>query len=89
MNFKLLRALLLDNENQGVVNYKAKGLSIGLDKGYIKDISQKAFFPFSDFIKEYLFSPLGITVEVNAFFRNKEEQLAWYKEKNVGGLVAD
>lgn len=42
-----------------------------------------------DFATEYLFSLLGINVEGNVVFRNKEEQLAWYKEKNVRGWVAD
>lgn len=42
-----------------------------------------------DFSTEYLFSPLGIQVEGNVVFRNNEEQLAWYKEKNVRGWVAD
>ena len=42
-----------------------------------------------DFATEYLFSPLGIHVKGNIVFRNKEEQLAWYKEKNVSGWVAD
>lgn len=42
-----------------------------------------------DFATEYLFSPLGINVEGNVVFRNKEEQLAWYKEKNIRGWVAD
>lgn len=42
-----------------------------------------------DFATEYLFSPLEITVGSNIAFRNKEEQLAWYKEKNVRGWVAD
>ncbi|MBD7913391.1 serine hydrolase domain-containing protein [Clostridium cibarium] len=42
-----------------------------------------------DFATEYLFSPLEIDVEGNVIFRNKEEQLAWYKEKNVRGWVAD
>ncbi|MDF2544070.1 MAG: beta-lactamase [Herbinix sp.] len=42
-----------------------------------------------DFAKECLFLPLDIHVEGNVIFRNKEEQLAWYKEKNVKGWVAD
>ena len=42
-----------------------------------------------DFATEYLFSPLEITVGSNIVFRNKEEQLTWYKEKNVSGWVAD
>ncbi|WP_261830608.1 serine hydrolase domain-containing protein [Inconstantimicrobium mannanitabidum] len=42
-----------------------------------------------DFATENLFSLLGINVEGNIVFRNKEEQLAWYKEKNVRGWVAD
>jgi CubicO group peptidase (beta-lactamase class C family) len=42
-----------------------------------------------DFATEYLFSLLGINVQGNVVFRNKEEQLAWYKEKNVRGWVSD
>jgi CubicO group peptidase (beta-lactamase class C family) len=42
-----------------------------------------------DFATKYLFSPLGITIGGNIVFRNKEEQLAWYEEKNVRGWVAD
>lgn len=42
-----------------------------------------------DFAEKYLFSPLGIHVGDNIVFRNKEEQLAWYKERNVSGWVAD
>lgn len=41
------------------------------------------------FATEYLFSPLSIHVPGNVVFRDKEEQLAWYKEKNVSGWVAD
>jgi len=42
-----------------------------------------------NFAAEYLFSPLNINVEGDIVFHNKEEQLAWYKEKNVSGWVAD
>jgi len=42
-----------------------------------------------DFATKYLFSPLDIHVEGNVIFRDKEEQLAWYQEKNVSGWVAD
>jgi len=42
-----------------------------------------------DFATEYLFSPLGINALDNIVFRNKDDQLAWYKEKNVRGWVAD
>ncbi len=42
-----------------------------------------------DFATQYVFSPLGINVPGNIVFRNEEEQLAWYKEKNVRGWVAD
>jgi CubicO group peptidase (beta-lactamase class C family) len=38
-----------------------------------------------DFATEYLFAPLGIKIPGNIVFQNKEEQLAWYKEKNVRG----
>lgn len=42
-----------------------------------------------DFATEYLFSPLGISVGNTIIFHNKEEQLAFYKAKNVRGWVAD
>ncbi len=42
-----------------------------------------------DFATENLFEPLAIHVAGNVVFRNKEEQLAWYKEKKVSGWVAD
>ena len=42
-----------------------------------------------DFATEYLFAPLGIQVDGNVVFHNKEEQLAWYKEKNTRGWVSD
>lgn len=42
-----------------------------------------------DFANDNLFSPLGINVEGNVVFQIKEEQLAWYNEKNVSGWVAD
>jgi CubicO group peptidase (beta-lactamase class C family) len=42
-----------------------------------------------DFATEYLFLPLEINVKGTVVFHNKEEQLAWYKEKNVRGWVAD
>jgi CubicO group peptidase (beta-lactamase class C family) len=42
-----------------------------------------------DFATENLFLPLDIHVPSNILFHNKEEQLAWYNEKNVKGWVAD
>ena len=42
-----------------------------------------------DFASEYLFSPLDIYVPSNIVFLNKEDQLAWYKKRNVKGWVAD
>lgn len=42
-----------------------------------------------DFATEYLFSPLGITVEGNITFRNQEEQMAFYEARHVRGWVAD
>ncbi len=42
-----------------------------------------------DFAIKYLFSPLDISVAGNVVFQNKEEQLAWYKKKDVRGWVAD
>lgn len=45
--------------------------------------------PVLDFGTEYLFGPLGITVENNVVFHNKEEQEAYIKAKNVSGWVVD
>ncbi len=42
-----------------------------------------------DFATKYLFAPLGIQVEGNVVFESKDEQLTWYKEKNVSGWVTD
>jgi len=42
-----------------------------------------------DFAKEYLFLPLGITIQTNIVFKNKEEQMAFLKAKNINGWVAD
>lgn len=38
-----------------------------------------------EFATEYLFTPLGIHVENNIIFHDEEEQLAFYKAKNVSG----
>ena len=42
-----------------------------------------------EFADKHLFLPLEISIPGNIVFHNKEEQLAWYKEKNVSGWVAD
>ena len=42
-----------------------------------------------DFATKYLFSPLGITIGSNVLFHNEEEQLAFYKAKNISGWVVD
>lgn len=42
-----------------------------------------------DFATENLFSPLGIHVEHTVVLHNKEEHLAFFKDKNVSGWVAD
>lgn len=42
-----------------------------------------------DFATENLFAPLGINVEGNVVFHSKEEQIAWYKDRNMKGWVAD
>ncbi len=41
-----------------------------------------------DFATKYLFNPLGIKVDAPITFGNKEEQMAFYKAKNVKGWVA-
>ncbi len=51
----------------------------------VKATGQSVF----DFATENLFSPLGITVESNVIFHNKEEQLAFNKAKNISGWVSD
>ena len=42
-----------------------------------------------DFAKENLFTPLGIVVEQNITFHNKEEQMAFYKATDISVWVAD
>jgi len=42
-----------------------------------------------DFATEHLFSPLGIMVEDNIIFKDKEEQLAFIKGKGVSAWVSD
>ncbi|MCB5950511.1 beta-lactamase family protein [Enterococcus sp. BWT-B8] len=42
-----------------------------------------------DYAKEYLFSPLGITVEKNLIFQNQEEQMAFYASRTISGWVSD
>lgn len=42
-----------------------------------------------DFAKESLFTPLGIPVEQNITFRNKEEQMAFYKATDMSVWVTD
>lgn len=42
-----------------------------------------------DFAKEFLFDPLGIYVKDSVVFRNKEEQMAFYKDKKAEGWVSD
>lgn len=42
-----------------------------------------------DYAVENLFTPLGITVDGNVIFTDKETQLAWYDTKEKHGWVAD
>lgn len=42
-----------------------------------------------EFAQDNLFYPLGISVDKNIYFRNKEEQLDFYKSKGANGWVAD
>ncbi len=42
-----------------------------------------------EFAQDNLFAPLGISVDKNIYFQNKEEQLAFYKSKGSNGWVAD
>lgn len=42
-----------------------------------------------DFATEHLFSPLGITVERNVVFHNKEEQMVFNQAKDISGWVTD
>ena len=41
-----------------------------------------------EFAKEYLFAPLGITVEKTITFHSKEEQMAFYKATDISCWVA-
>jgi CubicO group peptidase (beta-lactamase class C family) len=51
----------------------------------VKATGQSVF----DFATENLFSPLEIHVEHNVVLHTKEEQLAFFQDKNVSGWVAD
>ena len=51
----------------------------------VKATGQSVF----DFATENLFSPLEIHVGHNVVLHNKEEQLAFFQDKNVSGWVAD
>ena len=51
----------------------------------VKATGQSVF----DFATKNLFSPLGIHVGDNVVLHNKEEHLAFFKDKNVSGWVAD
>jgi len=51
----------------------------------VKATGQSVF----DFATENLFSPLKIHVGHNVVLHNKEEQLAFFQDKNVSGWVAD
>ncbi len=42
-----------------------------------------------DFATENLFEPLGIKVENNLFFKNKEEQMAFNQSTDISGWVVD
>jgi CubicO group peptidase (beta-lactamase class C family) len=46
--------------------------------------------PILDFARENFFSPLGINIQKNVVFHTKEEQIAWYSEKQqFSGWVCD
>ena len=42
-----------------------------------------------DFARKYLFSPLEINVKNNVIFKDKDEQFAFLKAKNISGWVSD
>ena len=51
----------------------------------LKRVTGESVFNFT---AENLFAPLGIHVDGNVVFQNKEEQLAWYGRKDTQGWVA-
>lgn len=77
--------LLGGNGNIGEFMYAAIIGTHILSGILIKATGQSVF----DFATENLFSPLGINVRHNVVLHNKEEHLAFFKDKNVNGWVAD
>ena len=63
-------------------------LIIGIDilSGILINTTGKSVLEFA---QDNLFYPLGISVEKNIYFQNKEEQLDFYKSKGANGWVAD
>ena len=54
--------------------------------GIIRNATGKSVLEFA---REYLFDPLDIQVKDGVLFRNKEEQMAFYKDRHAEGWVSD
>lgn len=77
--------LLGGKEQRGQFMYSAIVGTHILSGILVKATGQSVF----EFAAENLFSPLGIHVEHNVVLHNKEEHIAFFKDKNVSGWAVD
>lgn len=73
------------NEQKGQFTYAAIIGTHILSGILVKATGQSVF----EYATEYLFSPLEIHVRDNVVLHNKEEHLAFFKDKNANGWVTD
>lgn len=76
--------LLGGKSNIGEFKYSTVGINIL--SGILTNATGQSVI---DFAKENLFKPLGIKVPNNTFIQNKEDYLAFLKDKYVTGWIAD
>jgi len=83
----VISSLDLLGGNGKIGNFKyAPVIGIDILSGILVNATGKSVLEFA---QDNLFYPLGISVEKNIYFQNKEEQLDFYKSKGANGWVAD